>query len=240
MRWSWRTRADDVIFADYPMFHIAGFFGRGYLRHRARHVDRHSVAARRARQALHRELLEVRRTSSASRCFSGVPTTLAQLAKSRPRGEELGSLAPLRRAPARPRSRPRSRGRSRSLIGVRVLLTYGATEYTQNVTQAPRDGDPQIRLARHPPALHAGQDGRARRRADQARMRRRRDRRGRREGAERHAGLSRAEATTRACSRATAGSIPAISGASTPTAISGSPAAPRTSSSAAATISIRR
>src|SRR5262249_55090025 len=30
-----------------------------------------------------------------------------------------------------------------SLIGVRVLLTYGATEYTQNVTQAPRDGDPK-------------------------------------------------------------------------------------------------
>jgi len=29
------------------------------------------------------------------------------------------------------------------LIGVRVLLTYGATEYTQNVTQAPRDGDPK-------------------------------------------------------------------------------------------------
>jgi fatty-acyl-CoA synthase len=30
------------------------------------------------------------------------------------------------------------------LIGVRVLLTYGATEYTQNVTQAPRDGDPKF------------------------------------------------------------------------------------------------
>ena len=27
--------------------------------------------------------------------------------------------------------------------GVRVLLTYGATEYTQNVTQAPRDGNPK-------------------------------------------------------------------------------------------------
>ena len=26
---------------------------------------------------------------------------------------------------------------------MRVLLTYGATEYTQNVTQAPRDGDPK-------------------------------------------------------------------------------------------------
>src|SRR5262249_31938791 len=30
-----------------------------------------------------------------------------------------------------------------SLLGVRMLLTYGATEYTQNVTQAPRDGDPK-------------------------------------------------------------------------------------------------
>ena len=29
------------------------------------------------------------------------------------------------------------------MTGVRMLLTYGATEYTQNVTQAPRDGDPK-------------------------------------------------------------------------------------------------
>jgi fatty-acyl-CoA synthase len=28
-------------------------------------------------------------------------------------------------------------------VGVRVLLTYGATEYTANVTQAPRDGEPR-------------------------------------------------------------------------------------------------
>src|SRR5207237_2708425 len=35
-----------------------------------------------------------------------------------------------------------SRGSER-MIGVRVLMSYGATEFTQNVTQAPRDGDPR-------------------------------------------------------------------------------------------------
>jgi len=29
------------------------------------------------------------------------------------------------------------------MIGVRVLMSYGATEFTQNVSQAPRDGDPR-------------------------------------------------------------------------------------------------
>jgi fatty-acyl-CoA synthase len=29
------------------------------------------------------------------------------------------------------------------ITGVRVLLTYGATEYTQNIAQGPRDGDPK-------------------------------------------------------------------------------------------------
>ena len=104
-------------------------------------------------------------------------------------------------APARPRSRPRSRGRSRSLIGVRVLLTYGATEYTQNVTQAPRDGDPKygspgIRLP-YTQIKTVELDGDS----DQARMRRRRDRRGRGEGPERHARAISSRNTTRASSR---------------------------------------
>jgi fatty-acyl-CoA synthase len=74
--------------------------------------------------------------------FSGVPTTLAQLAKSGPRGERLASLREY--ACTGSTAFPAEVARQiESLIGVRVLLTYGATEYTQNVTQAPRDGDPK-------------------------------------------------------------------------------------------------
>ena len=47
-------------------------------------------------------------------------------------------------APARPPFPAEVARQIESLIGVRVLLTYGATEYTQNVTQAPRDGDPKF------------------------------------------------------------------------------------------------
>ena len=75
--------------------------------------------------------------------FSGVPTTLAQLAKSGPRGEKLGTLRNY--ACTGSTAFPAEVARQiESLIGVRVLLTYGATEYTQNVTQAPRDGDPKF------------------------------------------------------------------------------------------------
>jgi fatty-acyl-CoA synthase len=67
---------------------------------------------------------------------------LAQLAKSGPRGEQLASLRQYActGSTAFPAEVARQIER---LIGVRVLLTYGATEYTQNVTQAPRDGDPK-------------------------------------------------------------------------------------------------
>jgi fatty-acyl-CoA synthase len=72
-----------------------------------------------------------------------VPTTLAQLAKSGPRGERLATLREY--ACTGSTAFPAEVARQiESLIGVRVLLTYGATEYTQNVTQAPRDGDPKF------------------------------------------------------------------------------------------------
>jgi hypothetical protein len=71
-----------------------------------------------------------------------------------------------------------------------VLPTYGATEYTQNVTQAPRDGDPSSGRP-NPPPLHAGEDGRAdgdvieRECVDETASSR--------QGSKRHAGLPRAE-----------------------------------------------
>jgi fatty-acyl-CoA synthase len=133
--------ADDVIFADYPMFHIAGIFARGYfaIAHGMSIVIPSPIGARDKRFiANYWKFVE----RFGITIFSGVPTTLAQLAKSGPRGEELSTLRDY--ACTGSTSFPAEVARQiESLIGVRVLLTYGATEYTQNVTQAPRDGDPK-------------------------------------------------------------------------------------------------
>jgi fatty-acyl-CoA synthase len=152
--------ADDVIFADYPMFHVAGLFARGYfaLAHGMSIVIPSPLGAR-DKRFIENYWRFVERFGIT--IFSGVPTTLAQLAKafsgkveagfpqkmrqdkaSGPRGEGLSSLRDY--ACTGSTAFPAEVGRQiEKLIGVRVLLTYGATEYTQNVTQAPRDGDPK-------------------------------------------------------------------------------------------------
>jgi fatty-acyl-CoA synthase len=133
--------ADDVIFADYPMFHIAGIFGRGYfaLAHGMSIVIPTPLGAR-DKRFIENYWRFVERFGIT--IFSGVPTTLAQLAKNRPAGENLSTLRPY--ACTGSTAFPSEVGRQiEAAIGVRVLLTYGATEYTQNVTQAPRDGDPK-------------------------------------------------------------------------------------------------
>jgi fatty-acyl-CoA synthase len=132
---------DDVIFADYPMFHIAGIFARGYfaIAHGMSIVIPTPLGAR-DKRFIENYWRFVQRFGIT--IFSGVPTTLAQLAKSGPRGEALGTLRDY--ACTGSTAFPAEVARQiESLIGVRVLLTYGATEYTQNVTQAPRDGDPK-------------------------------------------------------------------------------------------------
>jgi fatty-acyl-CoA synthase len=133
--------ADDVIFADYPMFHIAGLFGRGLfaIAHGMSIVIPSPIGAR-DKRFIENYWRFVERFGIT--IFSGVPTTLAQLAKNGPRGERLASLREY--ACTGSTAFPAEVARQiESLIGVRVLLTYGATEYTQNVTQAPRDGDPK-------------------------------------------------------------------------------------------------
>jgi fatty-acyl-CoA synthase len=152
---------DDVMFADYPMFHIAGIFVRGYfaIAHGMTMVIPSPLGAR-DKRFIDNYWRFVERFGIT--IFSGVPTTLAQLSKafsgrvdagfpqkmrpnskaSGPRGETLGTLRQY--ACTGSTAFPADVGRQiEQLIGVRVLLTYGATEYTQNVTQAPRDGDPK-------------------------------------------------------------------------------------------------
>ena len=134
--------ADDVILSDYPMFHIAGIFGRGYfaIAHGMSIVIPSPLGAR-DKRFIENYWKFVDRFGIT--IFSGVPTTLAQLAKSGPKGEALATLRDY--ACTGSTAFPAEVARQiESLIGVRVLLTYGATEYTQNVTQAPRDGDPKF------------------------------------------------------------------------------------------------
>ena len=133
---------DDVIFSDYPMFHIAGIFARGYFAivHGMSIVIPSPLGAR-DKRFIENYWKFVDKFGIT--IFSGVPTTLAQLAKSGPSGQKLATLRDY--ACTGSTAFPAEVARQiEKLIGVRVLLTYGATEYTQNVTQAPRDGDPKF------------------------------------------------------------------------------------------------
>jgi fatty-acyl-CoA synthase len=134
--------SDDVIFSDYPMFHIAGIFARGYFAvvHGMSIVIPSPLGAR-DKRFIENYWKFVDKFGIT--IFSGVPTTLAQLAKSGPSGQKLATLRDY--ACTGSTAFPAEVARQiEKLIGVRVLLTYGATEYTQNVTQAPRDGDPKF------------------------------------------------------------------------------------------------
>ena len=133
--------ADDIIFSDYPMFHIAGFFGRGIMAI----ADGMAIVIPSpigARDKVFIEnywkFVETYRIS----ILSGVPTTLAQLSKSPPRGEDLRSLRPygVTGSTAFPAEVARA---LEKICGVKMMASYGATEYTQNVAQPPRDGDPR-------------------------------------------------------------------------------------------------
>ncbi|MBX9823585.1 MAG: acyl-CoA synthetase [Xanthobacteraceae bacterium] len=133
--------ADDVIFSDYPMFHIAGFFGRGIMAIAdGMEIVIPSPSGARDKRFIENywKFVEKFRIS----ILSGVPTTLAQLSKMPPTGENLSSLRPygVTGSTAFPAEVARQ---LEKICGVRMLASYGATEYTQNVAQPPRDGDPR-------------------------------------------------------------------------------------------------
>ncbi len=132
---------DDVMFADYPMFHIAGFYGRGITAM----ADGMRMVLPTALGARNKDFIAnywkfVERCGITS--LTGVPTTLSVLAKNPPRGENVSSLRPFMSTGSTAMPVEVARELEKH-VGVRVLLTYGATEYTANVTQAPRDGEPR-------------------------------------------------------------------------------------------------
>jgi fatty-acyl-CoA synthase len=133
--------ADDVIFADYPMFHIAGFFGRGLMAI----ADGMEIVIPAPNGARNKRFIEnYWRFVDKFRItlLSGVPTTLAQLSKQPTGGADLSSLRPygVTGSTAFPAEIARQLEKA---CGVRMMGSYGATEYTQNVAQPPRDGDPR-------------------------------------------------------------------------------------------------
>lgn len=133
--------ANDVIFSDYPMFHIAGFFGRGIMAIAdGMEIVIPSPIGARDKRFIENYWKFIDRFHIS--ILSGVPTTLAQLSKSSPTGESLSSLRPygVTGSTAFPAEVARQ---LEKICGVRMLASYGATEYTQNVAQPPRDGDPR-------------------------------------------------------------------------------------------------
>ncbi len=132
---------NDVIFADYPMFHVAGFFGRGILAlaHGMTILIPHPMGARDKKFiSNYWKFVEKFHVS----VMSGVPTTLSVLAKNPPKGEDISSLKKYMctGSTAMPAEVAKE---IEDATGVRVLATYGATEFTQNVSQCPKDGDPK-------------------------------------------------------------------------------------------------
>jgi fatty-acyl-CoA synthase len=132
---------EDVMFADYPMFHIAGFYGRGVTAM----ADGMRMVLPTPLGARNKEFI-ANYWKFVARCgvtsLTGVPTTLSVLAKNPPRGEDVSSLRPFMSTGSTAMPVEIAHELEKS-VGVRVLLTYGATEYTANVTQAPRDGEPR-------------------------------------------------------------------------------------------------
>jgi fatty-acyl-CoA synthase len=128
----------EVVMHDTPMFHIGGLAGRCLppLASGASVLIPSVMGARDKRYiANYWKFVEKYRVTR----LSGVPTTLATLAKSAPRGEDLSSLKPyfITGSTAMPVA---IRDQFERISGVRVLNSYGLTENTASVTIDPRDG----------------------------------------------------------------------------------------------------
>ena len=132
---------DDVLFSDMPMFHIAGLvsclvipvvLGSSLV------IPTPMGARDKTFIANYWRFVAACRISF----LHAVPTTLGVLAANPPNGEDVSSLHDY--ATTGSTSLPVDVARTmEARAGIRLLMTYGATEFTQNVTQAPRNGDPR-------------------------------------------------------------------------------------------------
>ena len=135
------TGSKDSIFADYPLFHVAGVFSRGIqsICNGMTVVIPSAMGARDKRFiANYWKFVEKYRIT----LFTGVPTTLSVLAKNPPKGEDVSSLRKWATTGSAPLPVEVAKELERT-IGVKVLLTYGSTEYTTGATQPPRVENPR-------------------------------------------------------------------------------------------------
>jgi fatty-acyl-CoA synthase len=133
-----RLRHGEVILHDTPMFHVGGLVGRCLppLASGASVLIPSILGARDKRyMANYWRFVEKYRVTR----LSGVPTTLAVLAKSAPQDVDLSSLEPyfITGSTALPTS---VRDAFERASGVRVLNSYGMTENTASIAIDPRDG----------------------------------------------------------------------------------------------------
>jgi len=128
----------DICLNDTPMFHVGGFIGRTFsaVASGASMVIPSVMGARDRRYvADYWKFVEKYRITR----ISAVPTTLAVLAKNRPRDRDLSSLKPYfaTGSTALPIA---VREEFENNTGIRVLNTYGMTENTASVSCDPPDG----------------------------------------------------------------------------------------------------
>ena len=131
----------EIIIHDVPMFHVGGLTGRCLppLASGASVLIPSVMGARDKRYiANYWKFVAKYRVTR----LSGVPTTLAVLAKSPPQGEDLSSLKPyfIVGSTAMPVA---VREEFERVSGVRVLNSYGMTENTASIAIDPRDGAPK-------------------------------------------------------------------------------------------------
>ena len=135
-------RPTDVLLADMPLFHIAGFIHCAVqpMVHGATLVVPTPLGARdKALVANYWRFVERFSISF----LHGVPATLGLLAQHPPAGEDISSLA--KWSTTGSTALPTSTAETiRDRLGIRLVATYGATEFCMNATQAPRDGDPKF------------------------------------------------------------------------------------------------
>ena len=133
--------ANDVLFSDMPPFHIAGFLSCIVLPMvLGSSVVIPSVNGARDKTFVMNYWKFVERMRITF--VHVVPATLTVLSQNPPSDEDLSSLRDysVTGSTALPVEVAKAFQRN---LGIRIVATYGATEFTQNVTQAPRDGDPR-------------------------------------------------------------------------------------------------
>ena len=131
----------DVLFSDMPPFHIAGFLSCIVLPvvlGSAVVIPSMNGARDKTFVANYWKFVERMRITF----VHVVPATLTILSQNPPHGEDVSSLHDysVTGSTALPVEVAKTFERN---LGIRILATYGATEFTQNVTQAPRDGEPR-------------------------------------------------------------------------------------------------